>query len=141
MLISNPVSFQVHGAKNMIRIITRFLRSLPKWVFKDTAAGFKTMLSFSSIVFLLAGPNVRAQTDECDYFVSWVEAVKETYQETHRIYPVPARLKTQAIRYMPRLWVSPNILWIISKLRTSYAQLLMTLDLTIGSFLSNRLGR
>ena len=108
LLISNPVSFQVHGAKNMIRIITRFLRSLPKWVFKDTGAGFKTMLSFSSIVFLLAGPDVRAQTDECDYFVSWVEAAKETYQKTHRIYPVPARLKTQAIRYMPRLWVSPR---------------------------------
>ncbi|MEE9436824.1 MAG: hypothetical protein V3V37_09070 [Candidatus Adiutricales bacterium] len=66
------------------------------------------MLSFLSIVFLLAGPDVRAQTDECDYFVSWVEAAKETYQKTHRIYPVPARLKTQAIRYMPRLWVSPR---------------------------------
>jgi hypothetical protein len=45
---------------------------------------------------------------ECDEFVSLVAPAKSSYQKEHRIYPVPAAIKTLARRYMPRLWIHPQ---------------------------------
>ena len=60
----------------------------------------------SLLCFAVNGP--LASAADCDEFVSWVAPAKNSYQKTHRIYPVPKIYKDLAVRYMPRIWIHPE---------------------------------
>ena len=58
------------------------------------------------LFFAVSGTTCSAA--DCDEFVSWVAPAKNSYQKTHRIYPVPKIYEDLAIHHMPRIWVHPE---------------------------------
>ena len=65
------------------------------------------LIIVASLLFLVVTGSTCSAAD-CDEFVSWVAPAKNTYQKTHRIYPVPETYKDLAVRNMPRIWVQPE---------------------------------
>ena len=69
--------------------------------------GLRTRL-LALLLSAVGATPVAASEPACGGFIDWVADSVDRYQELHRVHPVDDALRALAVRFQPRLWVSPG---------------------------------